>query len=235
MHTKPILDKREALAGHFLFSRLEADQLDQLLTLGRERRYGNGQRIFSKGEPGGSMVLVLQGLVRVSTCSNDGKELILSFIPTGGCLGEVALLDGKGRTADAVAIGDCVLFIITRADFIAFLERHPRVAIALLNVLGERLRHADEFVENLAFLNLPARLSRLLLKLAASYGKAAAGGLRIDFKLSQQDLGNLVATSRESVNKQLRGWQEEGMLDHAHGYITILQPEQLKKIAETDG
>lgn len=235
MRSVPLFDKRAALAGHYLFGRLEAAQLDQVLQLGVERCYSNNQTIFNRGDSGGSLLLVLRGLVRVSIYSADGKELILSFIPAGGCLGEVALLDGKGRTADAVAVGNCVLFVITRADFMAFLEQQPRVAIALLTVLGERLRHTDEFVENLAFLNLPARLSRLLLKLAASYGAAAPAGLRIDFKLSQQDLGNLIAVSRESVNKQLRAWQDEGVLEYAHGQVTILRHKQLQQIAEAQG
>lgn len=227
-----VLDKRAVLADHFLFGQLEPAELERILGLGVEKRFSSGQVIFQKGEEGNSMMVVLRGQVRISLFSEEGKELILTIIPTGGCFGEMALLDGKERSADATAIGECVLFIIARRDFIPFLEHHPRVAIRLLALVSERLRYANELVENIAFLNLPARLARLLLKLALTHGENTQEGVRIGLKISQQDLGNLIATSRESVNKQLRQWQEEGLLAVRQGYLTILQPEALKDLAE---
>jgi CRP-like cAMP-binding protein len=234
MRAKPMLDKRTALAKHFLFGQLTKTELDQILALGVERRYTKGQVIFQQSEEGGSMMIVLRGQIKISVFSEDGKELILDIVPTGGCIGEIALLDGKGRTADATSLGDCILFIIHRRDFIPFLERHPQVAIRLLSILSERMRYADELVENIVFLNLPARLARLLLKLAGTYGVETGHGMHINLKLSQQDMGNLIATSRESVNRQLRLWQEEGLISRESQHIILIKKDILRTIAESD-
>ncbi|MFO7664368.1 MAG: Crp/Fnr family transcriptional regulator [Chloroflexota bacterium] len=227
----PPIDKRAALANHVLFGPLEGAEREQLLTLGAERRFSDGQMIFQRGDAGASMMLVLRGQVKISIVSDDGKELIFSIIPPGECFGEIALLDGQARTADAIAVGDCTLFVLTRSDFIPFLERHPQVAIRLLAVLCARVRATSEFIERLAFQNLPARLARLLLDLAATQGATTPAGIRIACKLSQQEIGNLIATSRESVNKQLRTWQAAGLLKIDHGIITLLQPAALNRLA----
>ena len=227
----PLIDKRAALANHALFGHLEAAEREPLLALGAERRFSDGQMIFQRGDAGASMMLVLRGQVKISIVSDDGKELIFSLIPPGECFGEIALLDGQARSADAIAVGDCALFVLARADFIPFLERHPQVAIRLLAVLCGRVRATSDFIERLAFDNLPARLACLLLELAATYGSATPAGIRITCKLSQQDLGNLIATSRESVNKQLRLWRAQRLLRIEQGYITLLQPAVLTRLA----
>jgi CRP/FNR family cyclic AMP-dependent transcriptional regulator len=227
----PPIDKRAVLANHALFSHLEVAEQEQLLTLGAERRFNDGQMIFQRGDAGASMMLVLRGQVKISIVSDEGKELIFSIIPPGECFGEIALLDGQARTADAIAVGDCVLFVLARSDFIPFLERHPQVAIRLLAVLCGRVRATSEFIERLAFQNLPARLACLLLKLAATQGSVTPAGVRLACKFSQQEIGNLIATSRESVNKQLRIWQAAGLLKIDRGTITLLQPTALNRLA----
>ena len=227
----PPIDKRAALASHVLFSNLEVAEREQLLTFGVERRFNDGQMIFQRGDAGTSMMLMLRDQVKISIVSDEGKELIFSIIPPGECFGEIALLDGQARTADAIAVGDCVLFVLARSDFIPFLERHPQVAIRLLVVLCGRVRATSDFIERLAFQNLPARLARLLLNLAATHGSTTPAGVRIACKLSQQEIGNLIASSRESVNKQLRTWQAAGLLKIEQGTITLLQPAALSRLA----
>jgi CRP-like cAMP-binding protein len=229
----PPIDKRAALANHPLFGHLAVAEREQLLALGAERRFHDGQMIFQRGEAGASMMLALRGQVKISIVSSEGKELIFSIIPPGECFGEIALLDGQARTADAIALGDCVLFTLARSDFIPFLERHPQIAIRLLAVLCGRVRATSDFIERLAFQNLPARLAHLLLHLAATQGSTTPAGIRITCKLSQQEIGNLIATSRESVNKQLQAWQAEGWLTIEHGHITLLQPAALNRLARS--
>lgn len=226
-------DKYAALAEHILFSRLNTAEREQLLALGTERRFDDGQMIFQRGDAGVSMMLVLRGQIKISIVSDEGKELIFSIVAPGECFGEIALLDGQPRSADATAIGECVLFIVLRQDFIPFLERHPQVATGLLAVLCGRLRTTSDFIERLAFHDTPARLARLLVKLAASDGTTTPAGVRIAHKLSQQDIGNSIATSRESVNKQLQLWRREGLLTVDQGYITLLQPAVLNRLAHS--
>lgn len=229
----PPIDKRTALAHHALFDHLKTAEREQLLTLGIERRFKDGQMIFRRGEAGNHMMLVLGGQVKISIVSEDGKELTFILIPPGECFGEIAMLDGQSRTADATAVGECVLFTLARQDFIPFLEQHPQVAIRLLALLCGRLRATDEFIERLAFQNLPNRLARLLVKLAATHGTTTPQGIRIAHKLSQQGIGNLIAASRESVNKQLQLWRAEGLLTVEQGHITLLQPTTFNRLANS--
>ena len=228
--------RRQLLSRNALFGALGPAEIDRVLALGRERRVDDGQVLFRKGEPGSSMMAVLRGRVRIGAYSEDGREVILNIIEPGGVVGELALLDGRERSADATAMGDGALLVIERRDFLPFLERNPRIALRLLEVLCERVRRTSAMVEDIVFLNLPGRLSRLLLKLAELHGKdAAEGGRRIDLKLSQRDLGNLVAASRESVNKQLRAWQDEGLIAFERGTVTLRAPERLEELAAEAG
>ena len=229
----PPINKRATLAQHELFSHLEATEREQLLQMGVERRFSDGQTIFQRGDPGNGMMLVLRGQVKISIVSDEGKELIFAMTQPGECFGEIALLDGQPRSADAIAVGDCVLFTLARSVFIPFLERHPRIASGLLALLCARMRATSTFIERLAFQHLPIRLARLLLKLAETHGVTAPVGVRIDQKLSQGEIGCLVAASRESVNKQLRAWRADGLLTVERGYITLLQPALLKRLAQS--
>lgn len=227
----PLIDHRAALAEHPLFSRMNAADRDQLLALGMERRFNDGQLIFQRGDPGVSMMLVLRGQVRISILSEQGKELVFSLIQPGECFGEIALLDGQPRSAAATAVGQCVLFTLARANFIPFLLCHPQAALGLLAVLCERLRTASMFIERLVFQNLPARLARLLLNLAEIHGVSTPTGIRIAHRISQQEIGSLIAASRESVNKQLQIWRKEDLLTVEHGCFILLQPAALHRLA----
>jgi CRP-like cAMP-binding protein len=225
------IDKRSALAHHALFDHLETAEREQLLALGIEQRCKNGMIIFKRGEPGNHLMLVLEGYVKISIASKTGKELTFILIPPGECFGEIALLDGQPRTANAIAVGECLLFTLARHDFIPFLEQRPEIAVRLLALLCGRLRATNEFIERLAFENLSTRLACLLVKLATSHGRTTSMGVRITQKLSQQEIGSLIAASRESVNKQLQLWRTEGLLTFEQGYITLLQPTTLSRLA----
>jgi CRP/FNR family transcriptional regulator, cyclic AMP receptor protein len=222
--------KRELLSKHFLFETLSSKDIDSILAFSTDQRYHDGQTIFQKGDPGASLMAVLRGRIRISAASKDGKEIIFSVIESGQILGEIALLDGKERSADATALGDCVVLTINRRDFIPFLEKNPQIAVNLLGVLCDRLRNISTMVEDIVFLDLAPRLGRLLLRLAHTYGRKTSAGLHIELKLSQYDLGNLSATSRESINKQLRTWQKQGLIQINNGYITICRPDDMEKL-----
>jgi len=130
----------------------------------------------------------------------------------GDVFGEMSLLDGLPRSATVTSLEDCRLMVIGRQDFMQFLKRHADVALNLLAALSQRLRTTNNLVENLSFHHLPSRLARLLMDLGQRHGKVESGGVAIGLRLSQEELGNLVGASRESVNKQLRAWAESGNL-----------------------
>lgn len=223
--------RRALLAQHFLLAPLDDEALDTLLMVATERQFSSGQVIFQKGEPGTSMMAVLQGRVRIGVYSEDGREVILNMVEPGQLFGEIALLDGKDRSADATAMGKTLLLILDRRDFIPFLERNPKIAISLFEVLCDRVRLTSEMVESIAFLDFGARLAKLLMQMAANYGKTTEAGLLIDLKISQADLGNLIASTRESVNRQLSAWTQEEIIAIDQGRITILDQEALQSMS----
>lgn len=219
---------RNALLSSTLFQAMKLEELDGILRLATERRYRKGQTIFQQGDPGSSMMAVLSGRVRIGAISLDGKEITLNMIDAGEVFGEIALLDGKARSADAIAIEATHLLTIERRHFVPYLEGDLGLALRLLSVLCERLRQTSETLGDLVMFDLPARLGRTLMKLAGDYGRPSGSGIRIGIKLSQSDLSRLVASSRESVNKQMRAWEDEGLVVKEGGLLVIPRPEVLK-------
>jgi CRP-like cAMP-binding protein len=230
----PLARRRELLASHFLLQHLQPGELDELLRFARERRYASDEVIFRRGDVGTSMMAVLDGRVRIGVSSEGGKEITLAIFAPGSVFGEIALIDGKGRTADATAMGPCRLLVLDQRDFLPFLERHPRTAIRLLQVMCDRVRRANGLFEGLVFMGLEGRLAKLILQLAEEHGEQAPQGRRIAIKLSQGELATLVAATRESVNKQLRAWTDLGLVAQERGYIVLRDQGSLRMLAETE-
>ena len=223
----PTPERRDLLRRSALFSRLPDEEADAILGQAIFRRYAANERIFSKGDPGSSMMAVLRGRVAISSPSLDGKEVILNVIGEGEIFGEIALLDGKERTADATAMTNCELLVVARRSFLPLLDR-PALSRELLNVLCERLRRTSEQVEDLMFLDVEARIAKILLRLAESGGAAPLQGARVALGMSQRELGNLVGASRERVNKQLQAWRRAGIITINKGTIVIRDPTALR-------
>lgn len=224
--------RRTALRCSPLFQAMRPGELDDILSFAIDRRVRRGQVIFQKGDSGSSMMAVLRGRVRISAVSAEGKEITLNVINPGEVFGEIALVDGKPRSADATATEDTHLLVVERRHFLPFLTRNQDLALRLLGVLCERLRQTSMALEHIALLELPARLALVLLKLAGSYGRLSASGTRIELKLSQRDLSTLVASSRESVNKQLGAWREDGVIAMDDGFIVLRRREELEALVE---
>ena len=229
--TSRVTDSRRAvLLQSPLFAAMQESERDAVLQMAIERRFRRGQTIFQKGDVGTSMMAVLQGRVRISAVSADGKELTLNVIDRGEIFGEVALLDGKPRSADAHALEDSVLLVLERRVLLPFLQANNDLLLRLLAMLCDRLRRTSVALEELALFELPVRLARVLVQLADAYGRPSVEGTRIGLRLSQRDLATLVASSRESVNKQLRAWQKLGVLDMDGGHIVLREPDRLHRM-----
>jgi len=227
-------DWPKLLGKQFLFAPLAPAELERLLGFAHVAQFRAGKAIFTQGSPGDSLIVVLEGEVRISAPSADGREVVFAVIEPGQSFGEVALLDGKDRTADAVAQTDCELLVIERRSFVPFLKSNPEVALRLLAVLCERLRRTTEQVEDMLFRDLPSRLAKKLLSLAATSGERAHGGFRIATRMSQRELGTMGGMSRESVNKQRRQWQLGGIITMDHGCIVLTDERALQKLAELE-
>jgi CRP/FNR family transcriptional regulator, cyclic AMP receptor protein len=228
------LNREEILAGHFLLRHLRPEELSRVAANASLIRHRPQATIFQKGDPGGSMMAVVRGRVKICTYSPDGRELVLNIIDRGGLFGEIALLDGQPRSADAVAIEDTELLVLDRNRLMPFLNANPEIATRLIGVLCQRLRVTSEALEDALLRDAPSRVARGLLRLAATFGKQEPAGLRLDIKLSQQQLGNLIGISRESTNKYIVEWTRAGYLSVNHGFITISDRDTLESLSEAE-
>ena len=182
-------------------------------------QYPEGARIFAKGDPGDSMMAVLRGRVAISDPSPDGRQVLLTVFHEGDVFGEMALIDGKERSANATAAAPCDLLVLPRQSFLHLLEHRPDVCMSLMIVLCDRLRRTNEQVEDFAFLGLERRIAKLLLRLAEEMDEGTASRSRV--KMSQRALGELVGGSRERINKVLQDWRRSGIIAMEHGSIQI--------------
>jgi len=229
-----IQDGRQLLAQCGLFRSLAAEERNALIAHAHMRKCAADETIFLMGSAGDSMMAVLSGHVRISMPSPDGKEFVLALLGPGEIFGEIALLDGKERTADAKATAECTLAVLERRDVLAFFERHPSAWPGLIEMLCERLRSTDQQMAEVALLGLPVRLAKTLLRMAAVEPSAANGRAAPLIRLSQRELGNLVGATRESVNKCLRDWQRKGIVRIAESAITIANQTALRNLAELE-
>ena len=215
-----------------LFREIVAVDKDALLSRARLRRFGAGETIFLMGSPGDSMMAVLNGNVRISVPAVDGREIVLAILQQNEVFGEIAMLDGKERTADARALTPCTLAILERRDVLAFLDRHPGAWLRLVEVLCERMRRTDLHIAEVALLQLPIRLAKALLRMSNPEPIPPVGRKNATIQLSQRELGNLVGAARESVNKCLREWQKAGIVRIESSLITISDRTTLEELAE---
>lgn len=214
--------RRLALKRTDMFQSLADPDLDAIAARAIPRRVERGAVILRRGDPNGGMIVVMSGRVRVSVVSEDGKEVTLSVLGNGQVLGEMSLLDGGTSSADVTAQEDCVLLVIERAQFLNLLRQNSDLCLHLMALLSRRLRQTNAALEDMALLDLPTRLGRLLKRLAKDYGIPVRTGTRIEVRLSQKDLSTLVGASREKVNKQIREWEDGGILAKDSGRMVVV-------------
>jgi CRP-like cAMP-binding protein len=223
--------RRELLAKGSLFSKLSDRELDDLVQVSRLMKLSAREELCHKGDPGSQVYLISKGRLKAMTTSAEGDDVVFNIMAPGEVCGELALLSGGRRTATITAIDESELIVLDRREFLPFLRSHPEAAIKLLEVLAERQLRLSELVEDTTFLNLPARLAKKLVSLSRAYGSETSEGVRIDLKLSQGELGDLVATTRESINKQIKSWSEEGLVSMKNRVVTIHRIDDLEALA----
>src|SRR6201997_5148820 len=209
-----------------MFADLGADELQRISNLCHTQHLANGEVLFQKGDPGNALFGVRRGQIRIETGATDGSRPTLNFMGPGDLFGEVAVLDGQSRTADATAGEASELFVLRREYFLSHLEREPKVAIKIIQLLCQRIRWQSERMEESMLQPLPIRLARRLCALGDDFG--AAG------HISREQLGIFVGAARESVNRQLQQWRKEGILDLQRGRILLQNMSRLTAIARND-
>jgi CRP/FNR family cyclic AMP-dependent transcriptional regulator len=224
-------DKRSILRDHYLFARLTPPQIDRLSACIVTRSVKSGTVICGMGDPAACLFAIGTGTVEIAAPSVDGKGEALNVLGSGSIFGEIALLDGHPRTANAVATSDCELFVIDRRDFLAAMHEEPDIAVKIIEVLCAQLRRTTEQAEEVMFLGLPSRLARALMRLCEEDPGGLGGG---KISITQRDLGNIIGMSRQSTNRQLRLWEDKKWVRLERNAVVILAPDALVAIAENE-
>lgn len=221
----PALSPRaRILSGNPLFAALDRHDLETLAAFASERPMRKDETLFRRGDPGSFMIAVLQGEVRIIIPSATGKDRIIRVMGPGEVLGEIALLDGAPRTADAIAVTNGRLLVLERRDVLPRLRQNPDLAVRVIELLCRRLRATSRQVEDLVFHDVATRLAAQLLELTANHPRHLVD-------ITQKELGAMVNATRESVNKTLRGWEEQGIVALSPGRVTVKDPQRLARFA----
>lgn len=202
-----------------LFADASSDELLILAKRCRGVKLSAKSLLFSRGDPGDRLYLLAKGLVRIGSVSPDGRAVTYGLIRPGEVFGEIAVLDGGPRTADATVMEDSELLSLDRSDLMGFYERNPAHYGRILNVLCQRVRAADELIEDLFFLAATNRLAKHLIMLSDAVGDRTDTGITIH--MSQQEVADSIGISRERVNKLLTKWEQAGLVGLWRGRITL--------------
>ena len=222
-------NKLSVLRQHPMFRDLGSEALDQLCRYAKHTSLKRGATICSKGDPGNFLFIVISGTVKISVSSPDGRNAILNLINAGDLFGEVAVLDGQARTADAIANTNCEIFVLDRRDFLPFVRGQPELAMRLIELLCTRLRWTSDQVEQVILQDLPGRLASALLGLTE---KRKLEPQSQTIAITQQEISEMVGMTRESINKQLRAWAARNWVRLEHGAIVVLDAAALRELAE---
>ncbi len=204
-----------------------------LLEKGHSRNYRKGEIIFSRGEEGGWILLIEDGVVEISVVSLNGRKSVLNHLERGEMLGEIALFDREGRSADAVAFSVVKGTVINRHSVFEILKGNDGAYFSIIETLCSRVRNASEMFETQSLTSASTRLARCLMRIARKWGQNRVdGSVRIKQNFSQSDLGELAGIARENVNRHIQSWSQQHLMTFESGEIILLDPSRISEIGE---
>lgn len=220
------------LRNSFSLEGLSPDLAEQLASLARPMKIPAGTILFENGDPGNGCYAVLEGSLKVSILSVEGDEQLLAVLGPGDLVGELALLDGRPRSATVSALKEARLAFIDKAAFERFADENPAVYRHMLAIVSKRLRHSNDVLAARSFLPLPGRVAQTLLQLSETFGKTLDDGrVLIHYKLSQADIANMSGAARENVSRVLNDWRRCGTISRISGYYCLEKPDLLRDAA----
>lgn len=221
---------KDFLKNSFSLEGLDPELTSDLSRLARPMKLAAGAILFENGDPGNGFYAVIEGSLKVSILSIDGDEQLLAVLGPGDLVGELALLDGRPRSATVSALKEAQLAFVDKAAFARFADENPAVYRHMLSIVGKRLRHANDVLAARSFLPLPGRVAQTLLQLAETFGKPLDDGrMLIHYKLSQADIANMSGAARENVSRVLNDWKRSGTISRISGYYCLEQLEFLEQ------
>nr|ELR5230129.1 Crp/Fnr family transcriptional regulator [Providencia rettgeri] len=224
----------DVLQTNSWFSNLPNYLISALMECATLRFYHDSEMVHYQGDPARGLYAVIQGSVKVSSISTDGRECVFRYLSPGNWFGEIAMLDKSARTHDAKAISPTILLTISPKDLSQILEKYP-VFYQFLNILlCKVIRNAFTIINDSALLSVSARLAKRLLSLAEGYGEPHEKGTQLSLYLTQDDLATIINTTRQTINKRLVAWEKLGWIDAKYGKIVLVNLPALKQISEDD-
>jgi CRP/FNR family transcriptional regulator len=214
----------EHLRRYPLFAKLPEAELLQLAERARTRSFKRGEMLFRKDDPGTHLYVVLGGAVKIALPGEFGQEALVSIMRVGDFFGELALFDGSPRSASATALEDTRAALLSREDFLSYLETHPTSVRVVLDVLAKTIRRLSDRVEDLIFLDVPSRVAKYLLDLAQHDGDA-----KLELTLTQDELAAFIGASRVSVNRVLGDLERREIIEIRRRHIVVKDPAKLAK------
>ena len=211
-----------------LFKSLSPEDRAELATLLRVQRVKKGEVLFRKESEGSTLYIIQEGAIKIVLSSKLGDEMIVTIFSKGDFFGEMSLLDGMPRSADAVAIEPSRLLLLNRSDFLRFLKKNDAAMETILSSLSIRLRKTDDLLGDASFLNIPARFAKKLLEIGETFGRKEGDSMQISLRLSQKDLADMIGATRESINKELRTLREKGLVSTTDKAICIHDIKRLR-------
>lgn len=221
-------DPKDLLKKVSLFAQLDDRTLATLAGHLRRRTFRKSTIVFHKDQSADGLYVVESGHVRIFLPTESGEELTVDVAGPGDVFGELALLDGRPRSASAETIEDSALLVLARDEFQRALVAAPQFAASLIELLSTRLRQLTEYAESLAFLDIHGRVARVLLQMAERHG-VKGHGIEIDFDMTQTELASMVGATRERVNRALAAFRAQGLLELRGKKIALLDTSRLKQ------
>jgi CRP-like cAMP-binding protein len=213
-----------------LFREFSDEQLEAVRETVSERGFPKHQFIVREGEPGDTFIVIASGSVAVCRVAADGRETILSILKDGDYFGEMSMFDSSLRSASIKTLTDVRVGAIRRDDFLNLIEANPRIGRLLVIELSERLRAANALIAATTSQDIRARLASLLLNLADQFGERVENGTRITLRLTNQEMANMIGTTRETVNRTLNRFWDDRLVDMRTAHVVVTEPDKLRAL-----
>ncbi|MBV8353715.1 MAG: Crp/Fnr family transcriptional regulator [Candidatus Eremiobacteraeota bacterium] len=213
-----------------LFREFESAELEQIASTTMTQSFHKHEFIVREGDPGDRFYIILDGSVAVTRIASDGRETILSILKVNDFFGEMSLFDSSLRSASIKTLTDVTVGVIEEKEFLELLERNPRIGRYLVIALSQRLRAANQLIAATTSQDIRARLASLLLNLTQSFGEQVENGTRITLRLTNQEMANMIGTTRETVNRTLNRFWDERLIDMRTSHVVVVEPEKLKAL-----
>lgn len=214
-----------------LFETLDDEATGELRAGATEVQLGRGERLFDEGDAGDRLYVVIDGKIKLTRAAADGRENLISVMGPGEMFGELSLFDPRPRTMSATAVTDTRLAGVNHEYLRTWLTGRPDVAMHLLAALARRLRRTNDVMSDLVFTDVPGRVAKALLDLAARFGTQQEDGLQVNHDLTQEELAQLVGASRETVNKALADFVARGWIQLHPKSVLLIDPERMRRRA----